>query len=102
MASALEATGDFRVLRRLPPRTFKPDFIPGARLALYVDVETTCLDPRQDEIIELAMVPFWYDPNGPVLGCSPLSGFQRAAPPDHSRNPGLDRHHQRDGDGSAD
>lgn len=72
MASALEATGDFRMLRRLPPRTFKPDFIPGARLALYVDVETTGLDPRQDEIIELPMV----HPNGPVLGCSaPFQAF---------------------------
>ncbi|WP_312688863.1 3'-5' exonuclease [Brevundimonas nasdae] len=76
VASALEATGDFRVLRRLPARTFKPAFIPGARLALYVDVETTGLDPRQDEIIELAMVPFWYDPNGQVLGCSaPFQAF---------------------------
>ena len=53
MASALEASGDYRVLRRLQPRMFKPDFIPSARLALYVDVETTGLDPRQDEIIEL-------------------------------------------------
>lgn len=78
MASALEASGDYRVLRRLQPRMFKPDLIPSARLALYVDVETTGLDPRQDEIIELAMVPFWYEPNGQVLGCSaPFQGFNQ-------------------------
>lgn len=78
MAAALEATGDYQVLRRLQPRISKPDFVPGARLAIYVDVETTGLDARQDEIIELAMVPFWYGRNGEILGCSePFQAFNQ-------------------------
>lgn len=78
MAAALEANGDYRVLRRLQPRMFRPDFSPGARLALYVDVETTGLDARQDEIIELAMVPFWYGRDGDILGCSePFQAFNQ-------------------------
>lgn len=36
------------------------------RLGLFVDTETTGLDPSRDEIIELAMVPFTYGMNGEV------------------------------------
>jgi DNA polymerase-3 subunit epsilon len=66
MAKTLEATGDYRVLRRLSPRTsLKADG--PTRLGLFVDVETTGLDPARDEIIELAMVPFTYSLSGEVL-----------------------------------
>jgi DNA polymerase-3 subunit epsilon len=34
--------------------------------ALFVDVETTGLDHQTDEIIELAMVPFTYGPDGQI------------------------------------
>jgi DNA polymerase-3 subunit epsilon len=36
-------------------------------LALFVDVETTGLDYQSDEIIELAMVPFTYGPDGTIF-----------------------------------
>jgi len=36
-----------------------------------VDLETTDLDPRQDEIIEIGMVPFIYGINGLLLGTLP-------------------------------
>ena len=37
-----------------------------AKLALFVDVETTGLDHQTDEIIELAIVPFTYGPDGQI------------------------------------
>jgi len=66
-AEALEATGDFRVLRRIPKWRDEPP-PEGARLkvGLMVDVETTGLDPETDTIIELGLVPFNYDAAGRV------------------------------------
>jgi DNA polymerase-3 subunit epsilon len=67
MAQALEASGDYRVLRKLKPRS--PTEAPlGAkvRMGLFVDVETTGLDPSRCEIIELAMVPFTYGLDGQI------------------------------------
>lgn len=59
-AAALEATGRYRVLRRLVPGSIVDTPPAGARRAILLDVETTGLDPAKDEIIELAMVPFYY------------------------------------------
>lgn len=82
MVAALEATGNYRVLRRLQPRICGPDFIEDPRLALFVDVETTGLDAGRDEIIELAMVPFWYGRDGEILGCSePFQAFNQPRRP---------------------
>jgi DNA polymerase-3 subunit epsilon len=53
MAQRLEASGAYRVLRRLESRFDVLD-----QLGLFVDVATTGLDPVRDEIMELAMVPF--------------------------------------------
>jgi len=68
LARELEATGDYRIIRRLKPRprTLPPPGTP-MRLGLVVDVETTGLDPRRDEIIELAMTPFTYGLDGVVF-----------------------------------
>ena len=68
MAAALEASGEYRVLRRLPERAPLPSSPNGARLGLVLDVETTGTDHRGDEVIELAMVRFAYTPEGEVLG----------------------------------
>ena len=59
MASQLEASGEYRVLRRLRPRDVfrEPDGEP-TKIAILVDVETTGLDAARDEIIELGMVAF--------------------------------------------
>ena len=67
MAGLLEASGQYRVLRRIG--THPPVDVPvGAqtRIGVLVDLETTGLDPREDEIIEMAMLPFSYGLDGTV------------------------------------
>ena len=68
IARELEATGEFRVLRRIHPRaTFnEPDGTP-TKIGVIVDVETTGTDPERDEIIELGMVAFEFAPDGRVF-----------------------------------
>ena len=64
----LEATGDYRVLRRSGAvREFgKADSTAGPLLrGVYLDVETTGLE-RSDVIIELGLVAFEYDRSGRV------------------------------------
>ena len=70
---ALEACGDYRVLRRLKPREVDAAYRlqPGESVALLVDVETTGLDHRRDEVIEIGMIAFVHDADGrvgPVIG----------------------------------
>ena len=74
---ALEATEDYRVLRRLKPRDITPDYHPGPgeSIAVIIDVETTGLDHRRDEVIEIGMVAFVHDQTGrvgPVVGALSL------------------------------
>ena len=68
MAAALEATGKYRILRRLgTPRAEVPAEGTATRVGLMVDVETTGLDAARNEIIELAMVPFTYGLDGQIF-----------------------------------
>lgn len=66
--AALEGTGSIRVLKRF-------DLAEGAtgvgndveaRVGIAVDVETTGLDPKRDQIIELAMRRFMFDADGRI------------------------------------
>ena len=59
-ARMLEATGDYRVLRRLQPRPVIVSRLPceGEKIAIILDTETTGLDHTRDEVIELGMVAF--------------------------------------------
>ena len=68
LARELEASGYYKVQRRLRPRRFvTPADGTATRMGLFVDVETTGLDPQKDEIIELAMVPFTYGRDGRIF-----------------------------------
>ncbi|MFC4173443.1 3'-5' exonuclease [Microvirga sp. GCM10011540] len=67
-ARTLEASRQYRILRRLLPRpvaTSRMAF-PGEKLAIIVDTETTGLDHTQDEVIEIGMVAFSYDDEGRI------------------------------------
>lgn len=95
MAKALECSGRFRVLRRLTPFVAKPP-PPNlkTRLGLFVDVETTGLDPTRDEIIELAMVPFTYGGDGEIYSVGEafdqLRQPTRPVPPEVTAITGID------------
>lgn len=66
----LEATGDFKVLRRSGTsallRPLQPLPTGGVKRGIYLDVETTGLDPA-DPIIELGMVLFEYLEDGRIV-----------------------------------
>ncbi|NNF67079.1 MAG: 3'-5' exonuclease [Gammaproteobacteria bacterium] len=77
MAQQLEKHADFRVLRRLQSvRRYTPDPVKKEELkrGLFVDVETTGLDPAQDAIIQLALTPFSFSVSGEV--CSVDDGYE--------------------------
>jgi DNA polymerase-3 subunit epsilon len=67
-ARMLEATGDYRVLRRLQPRPIVVSSVrrQGEKIAVIVDTETTGLDHTRNEVIELGMVAFTYDEDGRI------------------------------------
>jgi DNA polymerase-3 subunit epsilon len=69
MADALSLSLDYRVLRRLVPRLpSTPSVGQVSRTAVLLDTETTGLDARKDEVIELGMVKFDYLPDGRIAG----------------------------------
>lgn len=81
-AALLGTSDDYRVLRRLTPRrpiTGIPE--QNIRRGLFVDVETTGLDPTKDEIIELAMVPFCYSLDGIITEVG--NAFEQLREPSH-------------------
>jgi DNA polymerase-3 subunit epsilon len=68
-AKLLEASDDYRVLRRFEPVTRYAEDDPDVRKfqGVFLDVETTGIDPAADVIIELAMVPFEYSADGRIF-----------------------------------
>jgi DNA polymerase III subunit epsilon len=69
MADALSLSAEYRVLRRLVPRsTYTPSIGHDLKTAVLIDTETTGLDARTDQIIELGMVKFDYLSDGRIAG----------------------------------
>jgi DNA polymerase-3 subunit epsilon len=59
MLRALEATGRYRILKKLEPRQVVDARRPGFPLTgVILDTETTGLDHRQHEMIEIGLVAF--------------------------------------------
>ncbi len=75
-ARDLEASGLYRILRRLDVPMIDPAQVPsGAGRALIVDSETTGLDTKADRLIELGMVLLAYDrATGAIHGVLDIAG----------------------------
>ena len=64
----LESTGNYRVLKKLQPSKHynHPDET-DTKLAIYLDLETTGLDYKENEIIEIGLIPFEYSVDGRIF-----------------------------------
>lgn len=66
---AMTKSGRYRIVERFDRRPrYHADDGADKRLALFVDVETTGLDPVVDRIIQLALVPFEFGADGRIYG----------------------------------
>ena len=83
MARFLESTGDFRITRRLAPMVpASSGTCSKSYKAVYVDVETTGLEPESDEIIEVGLIPFFFTPDGEITSIhAPFDGLRQPSRP---------------------
>ncbi len=94
MVRRLEETGRYRVLRKLEARAITDVPRPGFPLqGVIVDTETTGLNARKDEIIEIGIVAFSFDAVGNIGDVTGIYGGLRqpnvAIPADISRLTGI-------------
>ncbi|RVU18155.1 3'-5' exonuclease [Methylobacterium oryzihabitans] len=94
IATVLEETGDYRVLRRLAP--LEPLAVPPDEptfIGLVVDTETTGTDFGRDEVIELGILKFEYGASGRIYrildSFNQLHQPSRPIPPEITRLTGI-------------
>ena len=90
----LTGTGRYRVLRKLEPRAVASVLRPGFPLrGVILDTETTGLDHRRNEIIEIGAIAFTYNEAGAIGDVSGVFGGLRqplaAIPPEITRLTGI-------------
>ena len=96
MAQALSQHPDFRVLRRLQPRTdYGPVNGQATQRVIVLDTETTGLDARNEKVIELAMLSVLVDsatgqPVGPVTLYESFEDPGKPIPPQITEITGID------------
>ncbi len=67
MVRLLEATGRYQILKKLEPRAIAPAPRPDYPLrGVILDTETTGLDARKDEIIEIGLISFTFNEDGEI------------------------------------
>ncbi|MBO0145089.1 3'-5' exonuclease [Agrobacterium sp. Ap1] len=67
MVRHLSETGRYRILQKLVPRAIAPFVRPGYPLrGIILDTETTGLNARKDEIIEIGVIAFTFDAKGNI------------------------------------
>jgi DNA polymerase-3 subunit epsilon len=93
LAQRLEATGSYKILRRLILRECTPVSAGNERHGIIIDLETTGLDRNRDEVIELGAVKFRYAEGDVVTGVSAVfQSFNQpsgAIPPEVTRLTGI-------------
>jgi len=68
LISELEATGDYKVVKKLYPQEFyNEDDGSDKSIAIFLDVETTGLSVEEAEIIELGMIAFEFLKDGRIF-----------------------------------
>jgi len=68
LISELEATGDYKVVKKLyPQESYNEDDGSDKSIAIFLDVETTGLSVEEAEIIELGMIAFEFSKDGRIF-----------------------------------
>lgn len=82
-AAALQASGEYRVLKRLAKRTtFAAAGDTPIKLGIVVDIEATGLNHARDEIIEFGMVKLAFSSDGRIFAViDEFSGLREPSVP---------------------
>ena len=72
LVDELVATGDYKIIKRFEPvEYYNTTSNEEHNIGIYLDTETTGMDADEDEIIELALVPFEFDKEGNIYRLLP-------------------------------